>query len=123
MTIIFSSRFILSYFRRNGIMLNGQERNEIRANDRQNNSYDTSRDVNESQGSRAQTISNSSNAVPNSNINSQTMGQSFSSRLLQVKSIMKIRSFVFYLCQIYLIRMIQTNYKSLIDEEDCRSSN
>ena len=104
-------------------MLNGQERIEIRANDRQNNSYDTSRDVNESQGSRAHTISNSTNPVSNSNINSQTMGQSFSSRLLQVKSIMKIRSFVFYLCQIYLIRMIQTNYKSLIDEEDCRSSN
>ena len=97
MTIISSSRFFLPYFRRNGIMLNGQERNEIRANDRQNNSYDTSRDVNESQGSRAQTISNSTNAVPNSNINSQTMGQSFSSRLLQVRSIMKFRSFVFHL--------------------------
>ena len=72
------------YFRRNGVMHTGQDRNDKTNNDHHNTHYDISRDVNESQGSGTQTVQNSNDAVPQSNINNQTMTQSFSSRLLQV---------------------------------------
>ena len=65
-------------------MHTGQDRNDKTNNDHHNTHYDISRDVNESQGSGTQTVQNSNDAVPQSNINNQTMTQSFSSRLLQV---------------------------------------
>ena len=57
------------------------ERNETRMNGLKGNPNDVSRDVNEVQGAGAH---NSSNATATSNMHGQTMGHSFSSRLLQV---------------------------------------
>ena len=65
-------------------MPTGQDRNDKENNDHHNTQYDISRDVNESQGSGTQTVRNSNDAVPQSNINNQALTQSFSSRLLQV---------------------------------------
>ena len=65
-------------------MHTGQDRIDKTNNDHHDTQYDISRDVNESQGSGIQTVQNSNDTLPPSNINNQTLTQSFSSRLLQV---------------------------------------